>query len=64
MKGLTIMTDESSGRRIAQLGLTLLSKNSAQLEDVFDLLIAESRKDEKEFSWGEIRKDLKSKGRM
>jgi hypothetical protein len=64
MKGLTIMTDESSGRRIAQLDLTLLSKNSARLEDVFDLLIAESRKDEKEFSWEDIRKDLKSKGRM
>jgi hypothetical protein len=64
MKGLTIMTEESSGRRIAQLDLTLLSKSKTSLEDVFDLLIAESRKDEQEFSWEEIRKDLKSKGRI
>lgn len=64
MKGLTIMTEESIGRRIAQLDLTLLSKSKTSLEDVFDLLIAESRKDEQEFSWEEIRKDLESKGRM
>lgn len=42
------MTEESSGRRIAQLDLTLLSKNKTDLEDVFDLLIAESRKAEME----------------
>ncbi len=64
MKGLTKMTEESSGKRIAQLDLTLLSKSKTSLEDVFDLLIAEARKDEQEFSWEEIRKDLKSKGRM
>lgn len=64
MKGVTIMTEEKSGKRIAQLDLSLLSKNTKELEDLFDILIAESRKDEKDISWNEIKKDLKKKRKL
>ncbi len=64
MKGVIIMTEEKSGRRIAQLDLSLLSKNTKELEELFDVLISESRKDEKDFSWSAIKKDLKKKHKL
>ena len=64
MKGITIMTEEGSGRRIAQIDLKQLVKHSAEFEDFFDRLIAEARKDEKETSLESIKKDLKKKGRI
>jgi hypothetical protein len=64
MRGVTIMTEEKSGKRIAQLDLTHLSKHSEELGELFDMLIAEARKDEKETAWKDIKKDLKKKGRL
>jgi len=58
------MTEEKSGKRIAQLDLTHLAKHSDELEELFDVLIAEARKDEKEIKWSSIKKDLKKKGRL
>jgi len=64
MKGVTIMTEEKSGRRIAQLDLTVLSKQIETLQDVLDVLIAEARKSEKDTAWGMIKKDLKKRGKL
>lgn len=64
MKGVIIMTEEKSGKRIAQLDLNKLSKNSDDLEDLFDMLIAQSRKKEKNITWSAIKADLKKKGKL
>lgn len=64
MKGLTIMTDEKSGKRIAQVDLTHLSKHSEDTEDLLDVLVSEARKNEKNISWDEMKKDLKKKGKL
>lgn len=64
MKGITIMTDEKSGKRIAQIDLSLVQKQSRALEELFDVLIAEARKTEKDFTWESIKKELKKKGRI
>ena len=64
MKGITIMTEEGTGKKIAQIDLSRLAKHSAEFEDFFDRLIAESRKTEKDVSLDTIKKDLKRKGRV
>jgi hypothetical protein len=64
MKGITIMTEEGTGKKIAQIDLSRLTKHSAEFEDFFDRLIAESRKDERDVSFDAIKKDLKKKGRL
>jgi hypothetical protein len=61
MKGITIMTEEGTGKKIAQIDLSRLAKHSAEFEDFFDRLIAESRKDEKDIAWASIKTDLKRK---
>jgi hypothetical protein len=64
MKCITIMTEEGSGRKIAQIDLGRLAKHSGEFEDFFDRLIAEARKEEKDVSLDSINKDLKKKGRI
>jgi hypothetical protein len=64
MKGLTIMTEEATGRKIAQIDLSRLVKHSAEFEEFFDRLIAESRKEEKDVSLSSIKKELKKQGRI
>jgi hypothetical protein len=64
MKGLTIMTEEGTGKKIAQIDLSSLLKNSARFEEFFDRLIAEARKEEKDVSWKTMKRDLKKKGRI
>jgi len=64
MKGITIMTEEGTGKKIAQIDLSRLVKHSDEFEDFFDRLIAESRKNEKDVSLDAIKKDLKRKGRL
>ncbi len=57
------MTEEGTGKKIAQIDLSRLAKHSAEFEDFFDRLIAESRKEEKDIAWSSIKTDLKKKGR-
>lgn len=64
MKGVIIMTEEKSGKKIAQLDLSYLVKSKEDIEEVLDILIAEARKEEKNIPWDSIKKDLKKKGRL
>jgi hypothetical protein len=64
MKGITIMTEEGTEKKFAQIDLSRLVKHSAEFEDFFDRLIAESRKNEKDIAWDTIKKDLKKKGKV
>lgn len=58
------MTEEKSGKKIAQLDLSYLAKSKEDIEEVLDILIAEARKEEKNIPWDSIKKDLKKKGRL
>lgn len=64
MKGITIMTEEGTGKKFAQIDLSRLAKHSAEFEEFFDRLIAESRKGEKDVAWTTIKGDLKRKGKI
>ncbi|MDZ4846662.1 MAG: hypothetical protein SH857_14065 [Chitinophagales bacterium] len=61
MKGVIIMTEEKSGKKIAQFDLSYLSKSKEDIEEVLDILIGEARKEEKNIPWESIKKDLRKK---
>jgi hypothetical protein len=46
MKGLSILFDEQKKKRIAQIDLEEIRKDPEGLEDLLDVLIAESRRNE------------------
>jgi hypothetical protein len=64
MKGITILTESVTKKKIAQIDLGWLVKHSDKFEEFFDRLIAESRKNEKDVSLASIKKDLKKQGRI
>jgi hypothetical protein len=64
MKGVTILKDERRNRRILQVDIKEIAKNPSQFEDLMDVLVAESRKDEKSVDWSEVKKSLKKKGKL
>ena len=64
MKGVTIMTEEGTGKKIAQIDLSRLLKHSNEFEEMFDRLIAEARKEEKDVAWEAVKGDLKRKKKI
>ena len=58
MEGITILKNEFNDRRLMQIDLNLLSKNEESLEDVFDLIAIEVRKNEESLSWEDAKQQL------
>ena len=47
-----------------QIELKTLEKYEQQIEDLLDVIIAESRRDEESISWEKAVKSLKKKGKL
>ena len=58
MEAITILKNESNNHRLMQIDLDLLSKNNELLEDVYDIIAVELRKNEESIPWEEARKQL------
>jgi hypothetical protein len=64
MRGITILTDEKKKRKILQADIKEIAKNPEAFEDLVDVLIAESRKEEKKISWDDAKKQLRKAGKL
>ncbi len=64
MKGVTFITDETLNKRFVQIDLEQLEKHQSKIEDLLDAIIAESRKDDDEISWEEVKAQLKTAGKL
>ncbi len=58
MDAITILKDETHNRKIIQVDLEELSKDEELLEDLFDIIIFETRKNDELSSWEEAKKEL------
>lgn len=64
MKGVSYITDNKNRKKAVVIDLKTLEKFDDQIEDLFDIIIAESRKDESTETWESIKKNLKKKGKL
>lgn len=64
MKGVSYITDEKRRRKAVVIDLKTLEQYDEQIEDLFDAIIAESRRDETSSDWGEVKKRLRKKGKL
>ena len=64
MKGVSFITDETKKKRFVQIDLETLKKYDDRIEDLFDVIIAESRKDEEKISIEDAKKMLKKSGKL
>lgn len=58
MNAITFLKDETHHRRIMQIDLDELSKDEDILEDIYDLLSIEMRKDEEVIPWEKLKKEI------
>ena len=61
MKGITFLEDTTHNKKLVQIDLAILKKDEEYLQDILDAIIAESRKDEKNISFEDVKKQLKLK---
>ena len=64
MKGVTFITDETHNKRFVQIDLDRLEKHQDEIEDLLDVIVAESRKDDDEVSWDKLKKQLRAEGKL
>jgi hypothetical protein len=58
MDAITILKDETHNKKIIQVDLQELSKDEELIEDLFDIIISEIRKNDEVVSWEEAKKEL------
>jgi hypothetical protein len=61
MEAITILRNEANNHRLMQIDLDLLAENEELLEDVYDILVIELRKNEETYSWEEVKQKLEQK---
>lgn len=63
MEAITFLKNESNNHRLMQIDLNLLKNDEELLEDVYDIIAIELRKDEETIPWEEAKKQLTNEGK-
>jgi hypothetical protein len=64
MEAITILKNESNNHRLMQIDLDVLADNEEQLEDVYDIIAVELRKNEQSVSWEQAKQQLHDEGKL
>lgn len=64
MKGVSYITDAKNRKKAVVIELKTLEQNQEAIEDLLDIIVAESRKNEPKVSWEEVKRGLKKKGKL
>jgi hypothetical protein len=64
MKGISYITDEKNRRKALVIDLKTFKKNEEEIEDLLDVLIAESKKEEESIPFEQVMKSLKKKDKI
>ncbi|MBI3510700.1 MAG: hypothetical protein HY064_08550 [Bacteroidetes bacterium] len=64
MKGVSYIKDSHKKVKAVQIDISLLEKYNEQLEDLIDVIIAESRVDEPSVPFERVEKSLRKKGKI
>jgi hypothetical protein len=64
MKGVSYITDDKNRKKAVVIEMKTLVQYDEQIEDLFDVIIAESRAEEPTVAWEEVKIQLKKKGKL
>ena len=64
MKGVRFITDTNNKRVGVQIDMKTLSEYEKEIEDLLDIIIAESRRDEEKIPISEVKRQLKKAGKL
>ena len=64
MKGIHYITDKQQAIKSVVIDYKLFKKPTEELEDIFDVLVAEARKNDKNVPFDKVLQNLKSKDKL
>ena len=64
MEAITLLKNEKNNHRLIQIDLDLVSKNEITLEDLYDIIAIELRKDEETIPWEQVKQNLQQEGKL
>lgn len=64
MKGINFITNSNNQKIAVQIDLKRLEESQGEVEELLDAIIAESRKDDEEINWEDLKKQLKAEGKL
>ena len=64
MKGVNFIADDKSQVKSVMIDLKTIRKNSEDVHELIDVLVAESRKEDETFNWDKAKKLLAKKGKL
>lgn len=64
MKGVTFVTNDRDEKVAVQIDMKTLGKHQNAIEDLLDIVVAESRKNDEDVSWTDAKKELKKAGKL
>ena len=64
MKGISYITDDKNRKKAVVIEMKTLVQYDEQIEDLFDVIIAESRAEDPNVAWEEVKIQLKKKGKL
>ena len=64
MKGVNYITDSNLKMKAVVIDIETLEKYEQQIEDLLDVIIAESRRNEESIPWEKAVQALKKKGKL
>jgi hypothetical protein len=64
MEAITILKNEENNHRLMQIDLDLLVENDELLEEVYDIIAVELRKNEETIPWEQAKQQLYDEGKL
>jgi len=64
MKGVDFITDDKNRRKAVVIEIKTIEKHPEEIEDLIDVIVAESRRDEPKRSWDDVKKSLRKEGKL
>ena len=64
MKGVSFVTNAKNEKNAVQIDLKQLQRHQHEIEDILDVVIAESRKDDEDVSWEDAKRELKKANKL
>ena len=64
MKGVDFITDDKNRRKAVIIEIKTIERHPEEVEDLIDVIVAESRRDEPKRRWDDVKKSLRKKGKL
>jgi hypothetical protein len=64
MDAVTLLKDKETNHRLLQIDLDALGENEDDLDDIYDMIAIELRRNEATIPWEEVKKQLRKEGKL